>query len=71
MPPVRIDVVRARSQAELAQLTRTLHEAMIAAFDVQVRNRFRICDIYTKVGNLMCRHLGLWPKAGVAMTWRN
>jgi hypothetical protein len=43
MPLIRIDVVAdRRSPAELGELQDTVHDAMVAAFDVPVRDRYQI-----------------------------
>lgn len=44
MPLLKIDVVRGRSDEELVSLLDTIHEAMVEAFEVPVRDRYQIVN---------------------------
>lgn len=42
MPLLKIDVIKGRTDAELASLLDTVHDAMVEAFEVPVRDRYQI-----------------------------
>lgn len=42
MPLIRIDIIRGRSEAEIAKICDTVHDCIVKAFDVPVRDRFQI-----------------------------
>ncbi len=42
MPLLRIDVVKGRSHEELRTLLQTIHDAMVTAFQVPVRDRYQV-----------------------------
>jgi phenylpyruvate tautomerase PptA (4-oxalocrotonate tautomerase family) len=42
MPLMRIDVVRGRSEKELATLAQAVHDAMIEAFQTPARDRYQV-----------------------------
>ncbi len=42
MPLIRIDLIEGRSEAELATLLHAAHRAVLAAFNVPIRDRYQI-----------------------------
>lgn len=42
MPLLRIDVVKGRSEEELKTLLQAIHDAMVDAFEVPVRDRYQV-----------------------------
>jgi phenylpyruvate tautomerase PptA (4-oxalocrotonate tautomerase family) len=42
MPLLKIDVIKGRSDEALSTLLNTIHDAMVEAFDVPVRDRYQI-----------------------------
>lgn len=44
MPLLKIDVVKGRSNEELVSLLDTVHDAMVEAFEVPVRDRYQIVN---------------------------
>ncbi|PTQ12138.1 tautomerase family protein [Sphingomonas oleivorans] len=42
MPLLRIDVVKGRSEAELRTMLQAIHDAMVEAFQVPVRDRYQV-----------------------------
>ena len=45
MPLVRIDIVRGRDREQVRTLLDTIHEAMVAAFDVPATDQFLTRDL--------------------------
>lgn len=58
MPLLRIDILEGRTEAEIATLLETTHQAMLAAFGVPVRDRYQIVHEH-KPSHLIVQDTGL------------
>ena len=58
MPLLKIDVVAGRTEDELTLLLDTIHDAMVEAFEVPVRDRYQILNEHTQ-SRLIIQDTGL------------